>query len=187
MYGSITGRQLPKWSFSIHGNNSPGFPGEPFVYNNPTGSARVLYPEHLDRRSHSELDQLLPVRQAAAGADQLVSSANEYPMQPGRTRFCLARRGSAKSGQCDRIFDRWAYWPPRATILRLELPPADKLVFTAFDINSSPSTDTNFVNLNFVVFANIVVSNFPTVVNVTAATPTAPKPPRVRPACLPHA
>src|SRR5262249_8075090 len=44
--------------------------------------------------------------------------------------------------------------------------------FTAFDINSSPSADTNFVNLNFVVFANIVVSNFPTVVNVTASTAT---------------
>jgi hypothetical protein len=47
------------------------------------------------------------------------------------------------------------------------------LEFLAFDINGNASTDTNFTNLNFVVFDNIRVSNYVNVVTVQVTQPNA--------------
>ena len=56
-------------------------------------------------------------------------------------------------------------------------PAGSYLMFSAGDINSSPpsassSTTPLYTNLNYVVYANITVSNYANVVNVSATTPT---------------
>ncbi|MDB6025632.1 MAG: hypothetical protein JWM68_1855 [Verrucomicrobiales bacterium] len=47
------------------------------------------------------------------------------------------------------------------------------ILFTHFDINAGPSTDPNAQFLAFSLFDNVRITNFPTVVTVAAATPTA--------------
>jgi hypothetical protein len=172
MYGSQQAGSYQDGVFQTSGTGTRAFPGEPFVYNNPTGS-RAFY------------------NQLTWTAVPSPNWTNFFPsMKPPQAQIDLFRQqtniqsilGSASFGWHDVEVQKVGnvivylidgHLVATGAYASAGTPAGDKLVFTAFDINSSASTDTNFANLNFVVFANIVVSNLPLVVNVTAPTPVA--------------
>lgn len=47
------------------------------------------------------------------------------------------------------------------------------ILFNCFDINQTASIDPNYTNLNFALFDNIRITNFPSVVTVSASVPAA--------------
>ena len=172
MYGPAQAGSYQDFVFQSTGTVIPGFPGEPYVYNSPNGS-RAFYNQAtwLTAPPNNWTNFYPNVPPPAA-------QVNLYPQQTN----IFSNLGAPDFGWHDVevqkvgnviVYLLDGHIVATGNYASAGTPSGDKLVFTAFDINSSPSTDTNFANLNFVVFANIVVSNFPTVVNVTATTPTA--------------
>jgi len=171
MYGPLVAGSYQNGVYQSTGTAVPGFPGEPFVYNNPTGT-RAFYAQGTWTSVPSpNWTNYFP------SVAPPLAQMNLYHQQTN----ILCNLGAPDFGWHDvevqKVGNVIVYLidgqiAATGNYSSAGAPSGDKLVFTAFDINSSPSTDPNFVNLNFVVFANIVVSNFPTVVNVTASTPT---------------
>jgi hypothetical protein len=172
MYGPLQAGSYQDFVYQSSGTIAPSFPGEPFVYNSPNGS-RAFYAQAtwLTAPSPNWTNYYPNVAPPAA-------QVNLYPQQTNIFSNLGAPNFGWHDVEVQKVGNVIVYLLDGHIVATgnyssAGTPAGDKLVFTAFDINSSPSTDPNFANLNFVVFANIVVSNFPTVVNVTATVPTA--------------
>ncbi len=172
MYGSSQPGSYQNGVFQSTGTIVPAFPGEPFVYNNPSGT-RAFYTQGTwtgvptPNWTNAFPSVKPPQAQINLFAQQTNIQCNLGAPDFGWHDVEVQKVGNVIVYLIDGQIAATGNYSSAGT------PASDKLVFTAFDINSSPSTDPNFVNLNFVVFANIVVSNFPTVVNIAASTPTA--------------
>jgi hypothetical protein len=171
MYGPSQAGSYQNGVYQSTGTAIPSFPGEPFVYNNPTGTrafytastwASVAHPNWLDFFPSVKVPD---------------AQTNLYPEQTGATSAAGSPTFGWHDVEVQKIGNVIVYLIDGHIVATgnyssAGTPAGDKLVFLGFDINSSVSADPNFANLNFVVFANIVVSNFPTVVNVTTSVPT---------------
>ena len=134
-------------------------PGEPFVYNNPTGT-RAFYTQSTWNAVPSPNwtnffpSVPVPVAQSAVYPNQQTN----IQCNLGAPAFNWHDVEVQKIGNViDYSID--GHIAASGNYSSAGTPAGTFLVFNAFDINSSSSTDPNFSNLNFVVFANIVVSN----------------------------
>lgn len=153
------------------GTATPGFPGEPFVYNNPAGTRAFFTQSTWSSLPSPNWTNYFP------SVKPPQSQINLYPQQTNIQCNLGALDFGWHDVEVQKIGNVIVYLidghlAATGNYSSAGTPSGGELVFTAFDINSSVSTDTNFANLNFVVFANIVVSNLANVVNVSAPTPT---------------
>ncbi len=171
MYGPSVAGSYQDSTYQSTGTTIPGFPGEPFVYNSPTGVRAFYAQSSWTTAPTPNWTNFFP------NTFPPQAQINLYPQQTNIISNLGAPDFAWHDVEVQKVGNVIVYLLDGQVVATgnyssAGTPAADKLVFTAFDINSSRSTDTNFANLNFVVFANIVVSNFPTVVNVTASTAT---------------
>lgn len=171
MYGPSQAGSYQDFVYQSTGTIVPGFPGEPFVYNSPNGSRAFYSQATWLSASSPNWTNFYPNVQPPLAQMILYHQQTNIVSNLGAPDFGWHDVEVQKVGNVI-VYLLDGHIVATGNYASAGAPAGDKLVFTAFDINSSPSTDTNFVNLNFVVFANIVVSNFPTVVNVTATTAT---------------
>jgi len=171
MYGPSQAGSYQNGVFQTSGTGTPAFPGEPFVYNNPSGT-RAFYTQGTWTTVPSpNWTNFFPSVKPPQAQIDLYHQQTNIQCNLGAPDFGWHDVEVQKVGNII-VYLIDGHVAATGNYASAGTPAGDKLVFTAFDINSNPSTDTNFVNLNFVVFANIVVSNLPVVVNVTASTPT---------------
>jgi len=172
MYGSsaIGNSSYQNGVYQSTGTTSPSFPGEPFVYNNPTGTRAFYNQATWTAVPSPNWTNFFPSVKPPQAEIDLYHQQTNIQCNLGAPVFGWHDVEVQKVGNII-VYLVDGHVAATGNYSSAGTPAGDKLVFTAFDINSSPSLDTNFVNLNFVVFANIVVSNFPTVVNVAASTP----------------
>ena len=172
MYGPKVSGSYQEFVYQSTGTTVPAYPGEPFVYNSPTGT-RAFYNQlnWLTAPSPNWTNFFPSVKPPQAQIDQFIQQTN-IQCNLGAPDFAWHDVEVQKVGNVI-VYLIDGHVAATGNYSSAGTPAGDKLLFTAFDINTGSSTDPNFANLNFVVFANVVVSNFPTVVNVTASTPTA--------------
>ena len=171
MYGPSQAGCYQNGVFQSTGTAAPSFPGEPFVYNSP-GGTRAFYAQATWTPLPSpNWTNFFPSVKPPQAQINLYGQQTNIQCNIGAPVFGWHDVEVQKVGNVI-VYLVDGQLAATGAYSSAGTPSGDKLVFTAFDINSSPSTDTNFVNLNFVVFANIVVSNFPTVVNVATTTAT---------------
>jgi hypothetical protein len=172
MYGPSQAGSYQDGVFQTTGTPTQSFPGEPFVYNNPTGS-RAFYTQSTWATTPSpNWTNFFPSVKPPQAQINLYPKQTNIQCVVGSPVFAWHDVEVQKVGNVIQyLID--GHLAATGTYGSAGTPAGDKLVFTAFDINSGISTDTNFVAMNFVVFANIVVSNLPVAVNVTADVPLA--------------
>lgn len=171
MYGSAQAGSYQNGVYQSTGTVIPSFPGEPFVYNNPTGTRAFYSQATWNAVPAPNWTNFFPNTMPPQAQIDLYPKQTNIICDLGAPDFAWHDVEVQKVGNVI-VYLIDGHTVATGNYSSAGTPAADKLVFTAFDINSTPSTDPNFANVNFVVFANIVVSNFPTVVNVTATTPT---------------
>jgi hypothetical protein len=149
------------------GTATPSFPGEPFVYANPSGT-RAFYTQSTWTSVPSpNWTNFFPSVKPPQAQLNLYRQQTNIQSVLGSISFGWHDVEVQKIGNVI-VYLIDGHLAATGNYLSAGTPAGDKLVFTAFDINSTISTDPNFVALNFVVFANITVSNLVNVVNVTA-------------------
>jgi hypothetical protein len=172
MYGPSQAGSYQDGVFQTTGTPTRAFPGEPFVYNNATGSRAFYTPSTWTPTPSPNWTNFFPSVSPPLAQMLLFHQQTNIQSVAGSASFAwhdveVQKVGNVIAYLIDGHLVATGLYSSAGT------PASDKLVFTAFDINSGVSADTNFAKLNFVVFANIVVSNTPLVVNVTASTPQA--------------
>jgi hypothetical protein len=171
MYGSAQAGSYQNGVYQSTGTIIPGFPGEPFVYNSP-GGTRAFYTQSTWTAVPSpNWTNAFPSVKPPQAQINLFSQQTNIQCNLGAADFGWHDVEVEKVGNVI-VYLIDGQLAATGDYSSAGTPAGDKLVFTAFDINSSPSTDPNFANLNFVVFANIVVSNLPTVVSISAPVST---------------
>jgi hypothetical protein len=191
MYGPSTLGEASYQDFTYQstGTTTPGFPGDPLVYNlgngaNGLGTRNMISttgnPPYTPAQMSTNLATGVPWR--TIFPPTLVPLAQQilYPQQtnnyclPGFLDFAwhdvsLEKVGSVIIYKIDGNIIATGNYASAGT------PPGSFLTFVATRTGSSvasTSSGSQYTNLNFVVFANIVVSNYNNVVNVSATTPT---------------
>ena len=167
MYGPSKQSAYQDGDYQSTGTGVPGFAGDPYVYNS-TGGSRSAY---INTAPWKTIFPASPVPDA---------QTNLYPQQmynssmPGTIDFkwhdvSVEKIGSVIVYKMDGNIVATANYSSAGT------PPGSYLTFFASRTTVSAAnsvTGNNYTNLNFAVFANIVVSNYANVVNVSAPTPT---------------
>jgi len=173
MYGPSTIGQASyqNGTYPSTGTATPSYPGEPFVYNNPAGTRAFESVATWASVPSPNWTNFFPSTQPPLAQVLLYHSQTNIQCNVGALDFGwhdveVQKIGNVINYLIDGQLAASANYSSAGT------PAGPYLVFNAFDINSSASTDPNYTNVNFVVFANIVVSNLPTVINVSATTPT---------------
>lgn len=171
MYGPNQAGSYQNGVFQSSGTGVPGFPGDGLVYNNPSGT-RAFYAQATWTAVPSpNWTNFFPSTIVPQAQIDLFHQQTNIECNLGAPVFGWHDVEVEKAGNII-VYLVDGHLVATGDYASAGAPSGDKLVFTAFDINSSPSTDPNFANLNFVVFANVVVSNLPTVVSIQATTPT---------------
>jgi hypothetical protein len=175
--------------FQSTGTSTPGFPGDPYVYNlgsvnNGAGCREVISttgnPPFTSAQLATNMVNGLPW--GTIFPPEVVPLAQQilYPQQtnnascPGLVTFAwhdvsLEKVGNVIIYKIDGNIIATGNYSSAGT------PPGSFLTFVATRTGSSVAnavTGNQYTNLNFVVFANLVVSNYNNVVNVSATTPT---------------
>lgn len=180
MYGPNVAGSYQNGVYQSTGTAVPGFPGDPLVYNNPSGT-RAFYAQSTWTTVPSpNWTNFFPSVKPPQAQIDLFHQQTNIECNLGAPVFGWHDVEVEKVGNII-VYLIDGNLVATGDYASAGTPSGDKLVFTAFDINSNPSLDANFANLNFVVFANIVVSNLPTVVSISApvssaseASPTVP-------------
>ena len=171
MYGPNVAGSYQNGVYQSTGNGVPGFPGDSFVYNNPTGTRAFYTQSTWTTVASPNWTNFFPSTAVPLQQMSLYPQQTNIACNLGAPVFAWHDVEVEKAGNII-VYLIDGHLVATGDYASAGTPSGDKLVFTAFDINSSPSTDPNFANLNFVVFANIVVSNLATVVSIQATTPT---------------
>ena len=171
MYGPSQTSSYQDNSYQSTGTSTPGFGGDPLVYNNPNG-VRAFYTLSTWASVPSpNWTNWFPNRKPPQAQINIYPQQTNIQCLAGLLDFAWHDVEVQKIGNVI-VYSIDGHIAATGNSSSAGTPAGDKLLFTAWDINSTLSADPNFTNLNFVVFANIVVSNYNNVVNVTAPTPT---------------
>jgi hypothetical protein len=170
MYGPAQAGSYQDFTYQSTGTIAPSFPGDQFVYNNPTGTRNFYNQATWKTVPNPNWTNLFPSIKPPQAQINLWQQQSNIQCNLGAPDFAWHDVEVQKIGKVI-VYSIDGYVAATGNYDSAGTPAGSYLVFTAFDVNSNPSTDPNFAALNFVVFANIVVSNLPTVVNVTATTP----------------
>jgi hypothetical protein len=183
MYGPSVQASYQDGNYQSTGTGTPGFPGDPFVYNSNGGTRNWV--GSTTAPPFNNIATNLATGQSWGGIfpPQVVPVAQQilYPQQtnnascPGLLTFgwhdvSVEKIGNVIIYKIDGNIIATGNYSSAGT------PAGSFLTFMASRTSltvASTSTGVNYTNLNFVVFANIVVSNYANVVNVSAPTPTA--------------
>ena len=173
MYGpSVIGQaSYQNGDYQSTGTTTPGYPGEPFVYNNPSGTRAFYTQSTWSSLPSPNWTNYFPSVKPPQAQINLFPQQTNIQCNLGAISFGWHDVEVEKIGNVI-VYLIDGHLAATGNYSSAGTPGGSELVFTAFDINSTISTDPNFANLNFVVFANIVVSNLANVVNVAAPTPT---------------
>lgn len=189
MYGPSIQASYQDFSYQTSGTLTPAFPGDPLVYNvgnsvNGLGTRNLLSTTANPPYTANQLSTNLatgvawrnifppsPVPQAQQAL--FPQQVNNYSI-PGFFAFkwhdvSVEKVGNVIIYKVDGNIIATANYSSAGT------PPGNFLTFVASRTGStaaSPVSGVGYTNLNFALFANIVVSNFNNVINVTAPTPT---------------
>jgi Calx-beta domain len=180
---------LQDFTYQSTGTVTPGFPGDPYVYNSITaagsggtrnwvGSATTTTPPPYTTATNLATGQSW----AKYFPPSVVPLAQQilYPQQtnnaacPGLPVFAWHDVSVEKVGSVI-IYKIDGNIIATGTYSVCGTPPGSFLTFMASRTTlnvANAVTGNNYTNLNFAVFANIVVSNYDNVVNVAAPTPT---------------
>lgn len=168
MYGPSIQAAYQDGAYQSTGTTTPGFPGDPFVYNS-TGGSRGAY---INTAPWNAIFPASPVPDA---------QTNLYPQQmhnqsmPGTIDFKWHDVSVEKIGNVI-VYKMDGNIVATANYSSAGTPPGSFLTFFASRTTLSVAnaiTGNNYTNLNFAVFANVVVSNYNNIVNVSAPTPSA--------------
>jgi len=172
MYGpsSLGQASYQNGVFQSSGTVIPGFPGEPFVYANPSGTRAFYTQSTWSSVASPNWTNFFPSVKPPQAQINLYRQQTNIQSVLGSISFGWHDVEVQKIGNVI-VYLIDGHLAATGNYSSAGTPAGTNLVFTAFDINSTISTDPNYANLNFVVFANIVVSNLANVVNVTAPTP----------------
>ncbi len=157
--------------FQSSGTVVPGFPGDPLVYNNPAGTRAFESQATWTTVPAPNWTNFFPSTKPPQAQINLWAQQTNIQCNIGALDFHWHDVEVQKIGNVI-VYSIDGHIAATGNYSSAGTPSGSYLVFTAFDINSTVSTDPNFANLNFVVFANIVVSNYNNVVNVSAPTAT---------------
>jgi hypothetical protein len=157
--------------YQSSGTVAPAYPGEPFVYNNPSGTRAFYTASTWTSVAHPNWLDFFPSTKPPQAQIDLYHQQTNIQCNAGAPDFAWHDVEVQKIGNVI-VYLIDGHLVATGNYSSAGTPAGDKLVFTAFDINSTVSTDPNFANLNFVLFANIVVSNLNNVVNVGTTTAT---------------
>jgi len=172
MYGPLVAGSYQNGVYQSSGTTIPAYPVEPFVYNNPSGTRAFYTQGTWTGVASPNWTNFFPSVKPPQAQINLYPQQNNIQCNLGAPDFGWHDVEVQKVGNVI-VYLIDGHIAATGNYSSAGTPSGDKLLFTAFDINANASTDPNFSNLNFVVFANIVVSNFPTVVNVAASAATA--------------
>ena len=168
MYGPSKAASYQNGEYQSTGTLIPGFPGDPFVYNNTNGSR--AFANIINGSAPGWTNHFVPTKPPQAQIN-LYRSQTNIQCFAGLIDFAWHDVEVQKIGNVI-VYSIDGRIAATGNAASAGTPVGTNLVFTCWDVNSTLSTDPNFTNLNFVVFANIVVSNYANVVNVTAPIPT---------------
>ncbi len=171
MYGPNQSGSYQNGTYQSTGTTTPGFPGEPFVYNSPGGTRAFESQATWNSVASPNWTNYFPSTKPPQAQIDLFRQQTNIQCNIGAIDFGWHDVEVQKIGNVI-VYLIDGHLAATGNYASAGTPAGTNLVFTAFDINSTVSADTNFANLNFVVFANIVVSNLSSVVNVSASTPT---------------
>lgn len=189
MYGPSIQASYQDGDYQSTGTLTPGFPGDPYVYNLGSVAAGAGCREVIDTTGNPPFASTVLATNLATGVPwgtifppAVVPVAQQilYPQQtnnascPGLVTFAwhdvsVEKIGSVIVYLIDGNIIATGNYSSAGT------PPGSFLTFVATRTGTSvasPASGALYTNLNFVVFANIVVSNYNNVVNVSAPTPT---------------
>jgi hypothetical protein len=176
-------------TYQSTGTTTPGFPGDPLVYNmgntaNGLGTRNMISstgsPPYTPAQLSTNLATGVPWRNIFPSSPVPLAQQILYPQQtnnysiPGFLAFkwhdvSVEKVGNVIIYKVDGNIIATGNYSSAGT------PPGSFLTFVASRTGSgvaSAASGVQYTNLNFVVFANIVVSNYDNVVNVSAPTPT---------------
>jgi hypothetical protein len=189
MYGPSIQSSYQDGNFQTSGTGVPAFPGDPYVYNMGSVAAGPGCREVIDTTGNPPFASTVLATNLATGvpwgtifppAVVPLAQQNLYPQQtnnascPGLVSFAwhdvsVEKIGSVIVYLIDGNIIATGNYASAGT------PPGSYLTFVATRTATSvasPATGALYTNLNFALFANIVVSNYNNVVNVSASTPT---------------
>jgi hypothetical protein len=157
-------------TYQSTGTTTPGYPGEPFVYNNPAGTRAFESQATWTGLPQPNWTNWFPSTKPPLSQMVLYHQQTNIQCNIGALDFGWHDVEVQKVGNVI-VYLIDGHTAATGNYSSAGTPAGSELVFSAFDINSSISTDANFTNLNFVLFTDIVVSNLAQVVNVSAPTP----------------
>jgi hypothetical protein len=173
---------LQDFTYQSTGTSLPGFPGDPYTYNTTTGTRNWVGQTTAPPFGSLATNAASGILWSNIFPPAVVPLAQQiaYPQQtnnascPGLVTFgwhdvSVEKVGNVIIYKIDgNIIATGNYsvcGTPAGSFLTFM---ASRTTLTA----ASPTSGNNYTNLNFAVFANIVVSNYNNVVNVAAPTPT---------------
>ena len=189
MYGPSIQASYQEFSYQSTGTGTPGFPGDPLVYNvgngaNGLGTRNMISttanPPYTPAQMSTNLANGVAWRTIFPPSPVPLAQQILYPQQtnnyslPGFFDFkwhdvSVEKVGSVIIYKMDGNIIATANYSSAGT------PPGSFLTFVASRTGSTAANSVSgnqYTNLNFALFANIVVSNYNNVVNVSAPTPT---------------
>ncbi len=187
MYGPSVGSSYQDGWYQS-GGGSPLFPGDPLVYNMGNGTTNgtrnmisvTANPPYTPAQLSTNMATGVPWRNIFPPTPVPLAQQILYPQQtnnyclPGFLDFAWHDVSVEKVGNVI-IYKIDGNIIATGNYATAGTPPGSYLTFVATRTGSSvasPVTGNQYTNLNFVVFANIVVSNYNNIVNVSATTPT---------------
>ncbi len=175
MYGpsAVGVASYQSFAYQNSGTLTPLFPGDPYVYNNPTGT-RSFYSTTPGGSVFNGVPQpnwtnWFPSVQPPVAQMDLYPQQTNIACDFGALAFGWHDVEVQKIGSVI-VYLMDGHLAATGNEVSAGTPAGTYLVFVGEDINSSISADPNFATLNFVVFTDIVVSNYNNVLNVTATT-----------------
>ena len=182
MYGPKQAGSYQDKVYQSTGTLTPGFPGDPFVYNNTIGTRNwvgsTTSPPFTSIATNAATGvswgDIFPPAPVPLSQELLFPTLTNNASCPGLVNFkwhdvTVQKIGSVIIYSIDGNIIAEAPYSSAGT------PAGAYLMFSAGDISSSPPSAAQraaYTNLNYVIFANITVSNYDNVVNVAAPTPT---------------
>lgn len=182
MYGPSKQSSYQDFDYQSTGSGTPGFPGDPYVYNTSTGTRNWVGGTGAPPFNNIATNPASGLSWGAIFPPQVVPLAQQilYPQQtnnascPGLITFgwhdvSVEKVGTVIVYKIDGNIIATANYSSAGT------PPGTFLTFFASRTSlgvANAASGNNYTNLNFAVFANIAVYNYDNVVNVSAPTPT---------------
>jgi hypothetical protein len=185
MYGpsAVGVASYQSFAYQNSGTLVPAFPGDPYVYNNPTGTRSFYTTAAWAGVPAPNWTNFFPSVKPPQAQITLWAQQTNIQCNIGALAFAWHDVEVQKIGNVI-VYSIDGHLAATGNEVSAGTNAGSYLVFVGEDINSTVSTDPNYTNLNFVVFANVVVSNYNNIVNVSASTATTSEAPASPPGVI---